>query len=470
MATANQQFQFKKLREERGKIKAELEKLGDKIRTEQRAMSSEEQAQFETLKTSFAGVSEQIRKAESDLAALDSLLAADSGDMGGESDPAADGGENSKRVPGKNNRNTKPQRRGHDAGGGNRTLLFDAWARRQAGMPLREEHVKACKQAKFNPRSKEFRINLGDPRTRRERLSRALTVTTTGGGYTIAQDFSNELERTLVDYSNVRGVCDEFQTDTGADLPWPREDDTSNSGELLGINADAAFSDPSFASVTFGAYKFSSKGILIPNELLQDSAFDMAAYLSEQIGTRIGRSQGSYFTTGTGSSQPQGIVTASTLGVTSASATAIAPAEVVRLAHAVDPSYRTGPKVGYMMHDSTLAYLMTLYVDSSTDKRRLITESWQDPSSGPQVRLNGFPVYVNQFMAQSSGSGGIPVTASKHILFGDFAKFKVRDAGMIRVRRLDERYAEKDQVGFIAFLRSDSKCVNTNAIKHLLQA
>jgi hypothetical protein len=41
------------------------------------------------------------------------------------------------------------------------------------------------------------------------------------------------------------------------------------------------------------------------------------------------------------------------------------------------------------------------------------------------------------------------------------SKHKIRDIGVVRVRRLDERYAEKDQVGFIGFSRADSAVAST---------
>ncbi|MFQ5518293.1 MAG: phage major capsid protein, partial [Acidimicrobiia bacterium] len=47
------------------------------------------------------------------------------------------------------------------------------------------------------------------------------------------------------------------------------------------------------------------------------------------LGERLGRIQSSQFTTGTGSSQPHGVVTASTLGKTAASATAITGDEIL---------------------------------------------------------------------------------------------------------------------------------------------
>ena len=48
--------------------------------------------------------------------------------------------------------------------------------------------------------------------------------------------------------------------------------------------------------------------------------------------------------------------------------------------------------------------------------------------------------------------------------------YKIRDVGVLRLRRLDERYAEKDQVGFLAFLRSDSRLLNAgqNPIKYIV--
>jgi hypothetical protein len=38
--------------------------------------------------------------------------------------------------------------------------------------------------------------------------------------------------------------------------------------------------------------------------------------------------------------------------------------------------------------------------------------------------------------------------------------------------KLEERYADLDQVGFVAFLRSDGRMLNagTNPVKHLVQA
>jgi HK97 family phage major capsid protein len=455
-------FKLKGLREQRGAVKAKIVELGDRLRKEGRSWNAEERAEFARLEADHTKLSEEIRAAEADVAAAEAIAARDNDEREDRTNP----------KPGREDRNGDPRKGSADVAErtGDIRLARQAWARKQYGLKLTREHVAACKRVGIDPRQRELVIRLGDPAKRAERYQkRALTVTTSAGGYLIAEDYSFELEQKLVDFSAVRGVCREVPTENGADLPWPTEDDTSNTGELLAINTEVAYADPTFGSVTFGAYKFSSKGIIVPNELMQDAAFDVDQMVFGECGTRIGRAQSTYFTTGTGASQPKGIVTCASAGVTTAVAAAFTADELTKLAHSVDPAYRSDPSCGYMMKDDVLAYALML---KDSAGRPLLRESYAQGAgtmgNRSNLTLNGFPVYVNQAMTGLTSS--VPVTATKHVLFGAFAKFIVRDAGAIRLRRLDERWAEKDQVGFIGFLRSDSNCVNTSAIKYLLQA
>ena len=139
---------------------------------------------------------------------------------------------------------------------------------------------------------------------------------------TVAEIRATDLEKALKDYNGPRQVADVMRTTDGATMPWPTVNDTSNVGELLGENTGVAEADPTYGVVNFGAYKYSSKMVQVPSELLEDSAFDLGRELFELLGERLGRIQATHFTTGTGVSQPQGVVTGATLGKTAASATA----------------------------------------------------------------------------------------------------------------------------------------------------
>jgi HK97 family phage major capsid protein len=109
-------------------------------------------------------------------------------------------------------------------------------------------------------------------------------------------------------------VATVIRTDTGAALPIPTSDDTSNKGAILGENTAASEVDVSFGQLVLDAYKYSSKYVLVSVEFLQDSSINVAEFIGKALGERIGRIQNDHFTTGTGSSQPNGIVTAATLG------------------------------------------------------------------------------------------------------------------------------------------------------------
>jgi len=285
--------------------------------------------------------------------------------------------------------------------------------------------------------------------------------TASAGGYLVPEGFSYDLDNALKAYGACREACDVFKTASGNDLPWPTVNDTGNTGELLTENTQAAAQDVAFGSVTLGAYMFSSKLVLVSLQLMQDSAFDIQSFLSQKLAERIGRGTNAYFTTGTGSSQPEGIVKGSTAGVTAASATAITANEVLDLYHSVDPAYRAAPGAAFMMNDSTLKALKKLGTGSANDPV-FFTPGIQ---AGDPDTLLGKPIFINQDMADIA-------TGEKTMLFGDMKKFKIRDVLGYQMLRMNERYADYLQVGFLGFMRCDSKMIDagTNPIKHLVQA
>jgi HK97 family phage major capsid protein len=292
------------------------------------------------------------------------------------------------------------------------------------------------------------------------------STTTTAGGYTIPQGFSGELQKYIALYGGVRPVARNFPTPSGNDIPWPTVDDTTNSGELLGENQPAGSQDVVFGQVTLKAFKFSSKLVKVSKELLQDSYFNVGDILRDLFVDRLGRITNSYFTTGTGSSEPQGIVTGATLGVTATSGQTgtIIYNDLVDLEHSVDPLYR--PNAKWMFNDSTLKALKKLK-DSSG---RPLWMGYAESSFGPQVAqptILGYQYQINQNMA-NIGTSGSPVAGNKSILFGDFNRYIVRDVLNMELIRLDERYAEYGQVAFLMFMRADGRTLNTAAIKYFI--
>jgi HK97 family phage major capsid protein len=158
------------------------------------------------------------------------------------------------------------------------------------------------------------------------------------------------------------------------------------------------------------------------------------------------------------------VVTNSAL--TTAGATAITKAELLRLRYSIDKAYSNGPKFGFMMHYTILGYLQSLDLGNS-DTVQLFR-----PSNTPGVpdQLLGLPVWINNDLDAANGTTGLPVTAKKHIYFGDFSKYKIRRIGGVSLSRNDSLYWAERAAGFMGFLRIDGNLVNSNAIKYLLQA
>jgi len=280
---------------------------------------------------------------------------------------------------------------------------------------------------------------------------RFLGIVTPGKGQeTVPEDFMAELDTAMLDFSGILQTARTITTATGAAMPWPKVDDTTQIGELLAEDATAAEADPAFTGVTFDAFVYSSKAVRVANTLLQDSAFNLESEIARMLGIRLGRIMNLHGTTGTGSSQPRGVVTAvvaETTPVSAASPTAVAYVDLVDLQHAVDPAYR--PQSVFMMHDTTVKAIKKLL---DGDLRPL----W---SSGIAVRepdtILGHRWFVNQDMDADP-----PAAAEESILFGDFSKYVIRRVINPVIVRLNELFALEFQTGFVMFDRWDSDLVD----------
>lgn len=287
--------------------------------------------------------------------------------------------------------------------------------------------------------------------------------TDSAGGYTVPTDFSGEIDKSMAAWGPMwdASIVRELSTSNGRQIDWPTVDDTANTGRIKAENAavdDDGTDDATFGEKALNAYVYDTGMVKIPLELLSDSAFAMEPLLSDLFGERLGRTANQVLTTGTGSGQPNGIVTASTLGNTAASATALTADELIDLLHSVDPAYRQSPNCRWQFNDSTMAAIRKL-------KDGQGNYLWQmgDVRSGEPSTILGHAYSINQAMASIA-------TGNRTVLFGDHSKYVVRKVNGFQVMTLRERYAERFQVGMVGFKRFDGELINAAAVKHLVQA
>lgn len=388
----------------------------------------------------------------------------------------------SRRMPGQDDPDVRSGDRPAPPSEEERGLAMQAWFRTQLDMPVTKRQARAAHRCRLSPASRKLDCRIGDTHELRHyqsafqdmhprnagqwllreenRYQRSLSVgVPTAGGFTVPELFVTAWEINMLAFGGMLQAVETLRTDTGAEMPWPTADDTSNEGEIVGENpASLNSADPAVAACILRAYKFHSKMIKVSSELSEDSAFNLPLVLGQMIGERIGRALNRKCTVGTGSNQPRGITLDSGLGKTAASATAIADTELIDLEHSVDPAYRNGAR--FMLHDNIVAAIRKL---KDSQGRFIWSAGLTD--NRPDTLL-GYPVVINQHMQSSIATG------TKTILFGQLSKYKVRQVKNIRLRRLVERFADSDQDAFDGFLRADGKLLDagTAPVRHLIQA
>ena len=284
--------------------------------------------------------------------------------------------------------------------------------------------------------------------------------TTTGseGGYTVQPIVASTLIEALKDFGAMRRLAERLVTTNGADLSFPSTDGTSEEGEIIAQNTTATDADVGFGTVPLNTYKFSSKVVTIPIELLQDSNIDVVALVNNRLRERVGRIQNRMFTVGTGTAQPFGITTAATAGKVGATGQTLTVTydDLVDLVDSIDPAYQ----IAGLKFQFAQAVRRVVRKIKDTTGRPVWTPSYDEGMSAktPDLLL-GYPVEINNHMP-------VPAANAKSISFGDHSKYMVRDAMELTMFRFeDSAYLKKGQVGFLAWARAGGNLTDTNAVK-----
>ena len=273
------------------------------------------------------------------------------------------------------------------------------------------------------------------------------------GGYLVPEGFIADIQKSLLKFGGVReSGARIIRTASGNDIPYPNINDTANSAAILG-ESSAALTSPDlvFGSTTLKSWMYVTSVIRASYQLLNDSAIDVRTLVIDALAERIARGTNAGFTTGNGTTAPEGVVTGSGAGVTSAAEGAITSSEIVDLEHSVDAAYR--PNAKFMMHDSILKKVKQLVLSDAAN-----TPIWQPGimNYGMPSTILGYQYVVNNDMASSL------VADAKVMLFGDFSSYIIRDVQDFSVLNLKERYAEYLQEGFIGFSRHDGRYVSSD--------
>lgn len=283
----------------------------------------------------------------------------------------------------------------------------------------------------------------------------------TAGGYTVPTELSNQIIISMKAWGPMYDddICTVMTTTSGNPIDLPTVDDTNvpvAKHTEAGAVTDDGGSDATFGKKTLNAFAYDTEWVKFSWELAQDSIFNFETLLGDLLGQRLGRRANTELTVGDGDGDPNGIVTASSLGVTSAATAAMTYDEIIDLVHSVDPAYRQSPKTRFMFNDTTLGALRKL-----KDGEGRYIWSAGDVQKGVPGSLLGYNYSINQAMANLGA-------AAKPMIFGDFGKYFVRKVGGIVMFVARERFAP--DIGLLGLVRLDGELGDNAAVKHLITA
>lgn len=285
------------------------------------------------------------------------------------------------------------------------------------------------------------------------------TTTPAEGGYTVPAEIASMVVDSMKAFGGMRSVAQIISTAGGNALNYPTSDGTSEVGEIVAENAPAAGADITFGTVAVNPYKYSSKKIALPVELIQDSAIDVVQFVVDRLATRLARITNAHYTTGTGSSQPFGVMARAATGKTGLTGQTLTVIydDLVDLIHSVNSAYRTRG-ANFMMRDTSVAVIRK--IKDSTGRPIWNPGDSEGMAGGAAATICGYPYVVNDDCAAMAAN-------AKSIAFGDFSKFVIRDvANSTSLRRFDDSaFALNGQVGFCGWQRTGSNLLDTAAVK-----
>ena len=274
------------------------------------------------------------------------------------------------------------------------------------------------------------------------------------GGYLVPDEFEHTLVDALADQNVMRGLVKVIQTTSG-DRKIPVVS-THGSASWLDEGKPYVESDEAFSQVSLSAFKLGTF-LKISEELLNDSAFSVEAYLATEFARRIGAAEEEAFLVGDGKGKPTGLLAATggaEAAVTTAKATDITADELIDLHYSLRAPYRKNAV--WLTNDSTVKAIRKLKDGNGQ-------YLWQPAltATTPDTVL-GRPVHTSVFVPEIKAG-------AKSVAFGDLGYYWIADRQGRSFKRLNELFATTGQVGFLASQRLDGKLILPEAVKVLTQ-
>lgn len=273
-----------------------------------------------------------------------------------------------------------------------------------------------------------------------------------GSSNTVPQSFYNQVFQVARLVGPMLQTSQIFNTTSGESLTIPTLTARSTAAVATATQAISE-SDPTFSSITLGAYKYSFL-VGVANELIADAGFDLTSLIAEQAGNEIGYAVNRDLTVGTGTVQPNGLANVAGSAVTGGTgvAGAFTYESLIDLVYSLDGAARMLPGVGFQMSSTALANVRKL-------KDGAGNYIFVPGTAGQPDQILGYNIYENPAVAAVG-------TGNKSVLFGHLPSYKVRIAGGIDIAQSPDYAFNQDVTTFRVKMRVDGNLTHASHVKY----
>lgn len=281
------------------------------------------------------------------------------------------------------------------------------------------------------------------------------------GGYTVPKSLAASIASGLVDVSPVRQVANVINVTT-SDVHVPFNVGGTASVWVGDKTARTETAAPTIADVVIPMGEMVGMPYAT-SQILEDSQYDIEAFLAGEVITEFARGEGAAFVTGSGSNQPKGFLSYATAATadaarafgtlqhiaTGGAGTAPTHDHLITLTTALKAGYRPG--AAFMMNRATMGSLRGL---KDTTGQYLWQPSIQ---AGTPSTLMGYSVYEAEDMP-AVGANALAIA------FGDFKRgYTIADR--VGLSLLRDPYSAHPYVAFKFRKRVGGAVVDSSAIK-----
>lgn len=286
------------------------------------------------------------------------------------------------------------------------------------------------------------------------------------GGFWVPEEFANSIiaKRNEISVTGQIGVT---RVTTGSDIyHFPTEGTAAT--KFVVANEEAAYdeNEPTAAQTAVTIHKL-TKLIKISEEFEEDAIGGFGAYLASVWARAMAAADNYYHVaTGTGGGEPQSMIVGGALLYTTAAAGAITAAEFIKALFSYPDQYADGAVL--ICKRDVLGYLRGLLVATPF---AFLPQNSNEIGSGnakSHGSIFGFPVYCTA--AMTGLTGGVPVTACKHVLMVNPGFYGIVERSGMTVSRNPYLYQASGQIGLFAKYRQGAAVLQSEAVTYLLQA